>query len=313
MPFYAVARGRQPGIFETWSKCERQVKGFKDAKFKKFSSKGEAEKFVESNGFYGNSSDNKSKDSKKTLVKNMAKIHKSKIKKIKIEENVDLASDCDDEEEKFLVLPEYSDESIEQEQPSKSTNTAKEPKRKDPRSIKFDPPEPTTEKIYDGHKFQEDSKGFVHVYTDGSCIGNGKSIASAGLGVYFGEDNKLNVSEPVTGRATNNVGEIQAAIKAILTAQSCSIKRLCIFTDSQFLINSICIWMPEWKRKNWKLARGKPVKNEIDFKRLDELIESGNMLIKWSYIPAHKGYHGNEEADRLAKLGSERYQDPSHS
>lgn len=244
----------------------------------------------------------------------MTKIHKYKTKKMKIEETVDLASDCDAEEEKFLILPEYpDDETSEPEPPSTSASTSKEPKRKDPRSIKFEPPEPTTEKIYNGHKFLEDSKGFVHVYTDGSCIGNGKYMAAAGLGVYFGEDNKLNTSEPVTGRATNNVGEIQAAIKAILVAQSCSIKRLCIFTDSQFLINSICIWMPGWKRKNWKLAQGKPVKNEKDFKRLDELIESGNMLIKWSYIPAHKGYRGNEEADRLAKLGSEQYHDPPNS
>lgn len=35
MPFYAVAKGRAPGIYKTWSECESQVKGFSGAKYKK--------------------------------------------------------------------------------------------------------------------------------------------------------------------------------------------------------------------------------------------------------------------------------------
>lgn len=178
---------------------------------------------------------------------------------------------------------------------------------KDPSAIKYEPPLPTTEKFYNGHKFQEDAKGFVHVYTDGSCESNGKFTAAAGLGVYFGENHSLNASDPVEGKPTNNAGEIQAAIRAIQDAQNCNVKRLNIFTDSHFLINSACKWMVQWKRKDWRLATGRKVVNQKDFKRLDELIETGNMLIKWSYIPAHKGYHGNEEADRLAKIGASRF------
>lgn len=117
----------------------------------------------------------------------------------------------------------------------------------------------------------------------------------------------MNVSAPVDGRPTNNAGEIQAAIRAIQDAQRCDIKRLNIYTDSQFLINSVCKWMSSWKRKDWRLATGKKVVNEKDFKRLDELIERGDMLIKWSYIPAHSGHPGNEEADRLAKIGASLY------
>lgn len=211
------------------------------------------------------------------------------------------ASYSDSDDEIFMNLKEHPDE------PGETSIAAKEPKRKDPRSIKFDPPEPTTEKVYGGLKFNEDSQGFVHVFTDGSCESNGKWAAAAGYGVYFGEDHALNVSEPVTGRPTNNAGEIQAAIRAIRDAQNCKIKRLNIFTDSQFLINSVCKWISGWKRKDWRLATGKKVVNEKDFKELDGLIESGNMLIKWSYIPAHSGHHGNEEADRLAKIGASQY------
>ena len=43
---YAVAAGRAPGIYSTWSECERQVKGFSGAKFKSFKTRDEAVAFV---------------------------------------------------------------------------------------------------------------------------------------------------------------------------------------------------------------------------------------------------------------------------
>ncbi len=46
MPFYTVARGRQPGIYKTWAECKAQVDGFKGARFKKFSTESEAGQFL---------------------------------------------------------------------------------------------------------------------------------------------------------------------------------------------------------------------------------------------------------------------------
>lgn len=46
-------------------------------------------------------------------------------------------------------------------------------------------------KLYGKHRFPEDDEGFVHVYTDGSCEGNGQKGAIAGLGVYFAEGHAL--------------------------------------------------------------------------------------------------------------------------
>jgi ribonuclease HI len=45
--FYAVASGRQCGIFTDWSIAEKQVKGFGGAKFKSFSSRADAEKWLD--------------------------------------------------------------------------------------------------------------------------------------------------------------------------------------------------------------------------------------------------------------------------
>lgn len=44
---------------------------------------------------------------------------------------------------------------------------------------------------YGKYSFLEDDNGFVHVFTDGSCEGNGTEKAVAGLGVYFGEGHAL--------------------------------------------------------------------------------------------------------------------------
>lgn len=46
--YYGVKEGRNPGIYETWSECEREVKGFKGAKYKKFKTEEEALSFVNS-------------------------------------------------------------------------------------------------------------------------------------------------------------------------------------------------------------------------------------------------------------------------
>ena len=58
-------------------------------------------------------------------------------------------------------------------------------------------------------------KGHVVVYTDGACSNNGYANAKAGIGVWWGENDPRNISEPLAGRATNNRAEIWAAVKAI--------------------------------------------------------------------------------------------------
>eukprot|EP00956_Cyclotella_meneghiniana_P010870 scaffold15231_cov66-Cyclotella_meneghiniana.AAC.8 len=44
--FYAVAKGRNPGIYNSWAECESQVKGFSGAIFKSFKTRPEAESFM---------------------------------------------------------------------------------------------------------------------------------------------------------------------------------------------------------------------------------------------------------------------------
>ena len=46
MVFYAVANGRQIGIFSTWPECKKQVNGYPNPKYKKFESEEDAKQFI---------------------------------------------------------------------------------------------------------------------------------------------------------------------------------------------------------------------------------------------------------------------------
>lgn len=84
-------------------------------------------------------------------------------------------------------------------------------------------------------------------------------------------------------------------------------ERLAINTDSKFLIDATTQWMSGWKKRDWTLASGGPVKNRTDFMELDREMNTGNMSIKWNHVDAHSGIVGNERADQLARKGSEMY------
>jgi ribonuclease HI len=53
MSYYAVHKGHKPGIYNTWPDCEKQIKNFVGAQFKKFTVKTEAQDFLQ-NGFGAN-------------------------------------------------------------------------------------------------------------------------------------------------------------------------------------------------------------------------------------------------------------------
>jgi ribonuclease HI len=60
-------------------------------------------------------------------------------------------------------------------------------------------------------------------------------------------------------------------------------------------------WIRDWKRRGWRTAEKKPVKNEDLWRRLDEL--AGQHEIEWIWVRGHMGHAGNERADELANLG----------
>ncbi|XP_051153829.1 uncharacterized protein LOC127291410 [Leptopilina boulardi] len=147
---------------------------------------------------------------------------------------------------------------------------------------------------------------YTDVYVDGACSFNGSGEPRAGIGIWFGHNHPLNISQRSKGRQTNNAAEIEAATVAALKAQEAGIQNLRINTDSKFLIQSVTDWIPKWKLNQWKTKENKPVKNRIAFEKLTKALEPLNVV--WEHIPSHQGLTGNEMADQLAKEGVNKEQ-----
>lgn len=92
-----------------------------------------------------------------------------------------------------------------------------------------------------------------------------------------------NVSQPVEGRATNNMAEIQAVTIAAKQAKKAGIKKLKINTDSKFLISCITQWMPSWKKRGWTTTENKPVINKKELLEMEEELES--LTVAWVSNP----------------------------
>ena len=59
--------------------------------------------------------------------------------------------------------------------------------------------------------------------------------------------------------------------------------------------------MAQWKRRGWKTADRKPVKNQDLWEQLDALVSTH--MIEWHWVKGHAGHPGNERADQLANRG----------
>lgn len=102
-------------------------------------------------------------------------------------------------------------------------------------------------------------------------------------------------------KTTNNRMELTAVIQGLSALKGRC--RVWIHTDSQYVQLGITQWIHNWKRRGWRTADNKPVKNEDLWRQLDELAASHD--IKWIWVKGHAGHAGNERADQLANLGVE--------
>ena len=136
----------------------------------------------------------------------------------------------------------------------------------------------------------------VIIYTDGACRGN-PGPGGWGVLIEYGESSKQLYGGD--NSTTNNKMELTAAIMALK-----EIKEPCeiiLYTDSKYVLQGIEEWIHNWKKRGWRGANKKPVKNIDLWKELDELRDEHN--IKWNWVKGHSGDPGNETADMLANRG----------
>jgi len=136
----------------------------------------------------------------------------------------------------------------------------------------------------------------VEIYTDGACKGN-PGIGGWGALLRFAEAEKeIFGGEPMT---TNNRMELRAVIEALTLLKRPVHAR--IHTDSQYVQKGVSEWMGSWKRRGWRTADNKPVKNVDLWQQLDRLASAHR--IDWLWVKGHAGHDGNERADQLANRG----------
>jgi len=133
----------------------------------------------------------------------------------------------------------------------------------------------------------------VEIYTDGACRGNPGPGGWGAVLRFNGTEKHLYGSEAET---TNNRMELMAAIAALESlTRSCDIN---LTTDSQYVKNGITEWIEGWKKRNWKTAARKPVKNVDLWQRLDKIVSQHQ--VQWHWVRGHSGHPENELADQLA-------------
>lgn len=138
----------------------------------------------------------------------------------------------------------------------------------------------------------------ITAYTDGACSGN---PGPGGWGVLIeygdGKTEELLGGEAAT---TNNQMELTAAIAALThlpTGQP-----ITLVTDSTYVKDGITQWIANWKKRGWRTAANKPVKNMELWKALDAAA-GRHSAIDWQWVKGHAGHTGNERADGLARAG----------
>ena len=140
------------------------------------------------------------------------------------------------------------------------------------------------------------SEGVVEIYSDGACRGNPGPGGWGALLRYNGQEKELWGGQADT---TNNRMELMAAIRALEALKRPSKVRL--YTDSIYVMKGITTWIKAWKRRGWKTADKKPVKNDDLWRELEALAAQHD--IEWHWVKGHAGHPENERADELANKG----------
>lgn len=140
--------------------------------------------------------------------------------------------------------------------------------------------------------------GVVEIYADGACKGN---PGPGGWGVLLRAGEREKELFGGERETTNNRMELTAVIEALSALKRAS--RVKVYTDSQYVQKGISEWIHAWKKRGWRTADKKDVKNADLWRRLDELRQGHE--VEWHWVKGHAGHPENERADALANKGVE--------
>lgn len=142
-------------------------------------------------------------------------------------------------------------------------------------------------------------KAVVDLYTDGACSGNPGPGGWGAILIWGPHRKELSGGARDT---TNNRMELTAVIRGIQALTR--ITRVRIHTDSTYVMKGMTEWLPNWKKRGWKTADRKPVKNADLWQELEQALIEHH--VEWRWVKGHSGVPDNERADELARLAIPR-------
>lgn len=138
----------------------------------------------------------------------------------------------------------------------------------------------------------------VHIWTDGACSGNPGPGGWGAVLRYGDAEKELSGGDAAT---TNNRMELMGVIEALNALKKPANVKL--HTDSKYVMDGATKWIHGWKKKGWKTADNKPVKNEDLWRALEAA--ANRHTIEWKWVKGHAGDEMNERADALARAAIE--------
>lgn len=135
----------------------------------------------------------------------------------------------------------------------------------------------------------------VIIYTDGACSGN---PGPGGWGtVLMYKDTKKEISGGAK-ETTNNIMELTAVVEGLKMLKfPCEVE---LYSDSAYIVNAFNQgWIYNWKKKNWKTADGKEVKNKEIWQELYELTKTHK--VTFNKVKGHSDNEYNNRCDELAR------------
>lgn len=130
----------------------------------------------------------------------------------------------------------------------------------------------------------------IEIYTDGGCRNN------PGLGAWafvVVENNQIVCSPSCAYKqTTNNEMELTAIHQALCYIRMFGITDVAIYSDSQYSINAITIWYPNWIKTNSLTGK----KNLHLLSKIHDLMLPS---IKLVWVKGHASNQYNNMADRL--------------
>jgi ribonuclease HI len=146
----------------------------------------------------------------------------------------------------------------------------------------------------------------VSIYCDGACEPN-PGNAGSGIVVYRGGQLAQLWFGLYNPMGTNNTAELNALYHALRMADA-EIKTgntVEVCSDSAYSINCIRSWAPNWEKRGWKKPDGE-IKNLQIIQDCYAMYRRIKEELKLTHVAAHVGTEGNELADRMAMLATQR-------